>query len=108
MFGDLGEIDRLHDFRVKYFSKNGALIWDEKSSPGRYVRENCKPLERYIPRKKIAKQQVSEWSQIDAFEYLRTSFSNQSPFRIHVPLLLPAGPRRLARHDGLGGQDAHL
>jgi CDC-like kinase len=34
--------------RVKYFKK-GRLEWDEKSSAGRYVRENCKPLHRYMP-----------------------------------------------------------
>ena len=35
--------------RVKYFNR-GRLEWDEKSSAGRYVRENCKPLKRYMPR----------------------------------------------------------
>lgn len=29
--------------RTKYFY-HGKLNWDEKSSAGRYVRENCKPL----------------------------------------------------------------
>ena len=38
--------------RTKYFSsKSWRLAWDEKSSAGRYVRENCKPLERYIPKR---------------------------------------------------------
>ncbi|XP_073952555.1 CDC like kinase darkener of apricot isoform X7 [Choristoneura fumiferana] len=32
--------------RTKYFY-HGKLDWDEKSSAGRYVRENCKPLLRY-------------------------------------------------------------
>lgn len=35
--------------RVKYFEK-GRLVWNEKSSAGRYVRENCKPLRRYMPK----------------------------------------------------------
>ena len=35
--------------RVKYFDK-GNLLWSEKSSGGRYVREHCKPLKRYIPK----------------------------------------------------------
>ena len=35
--------------RVKYFSR-GRLEWDEKSSAGRYVRDNCKPLKRNLPR----------------------------------------------------------
>ena len=33
--------------RVKYFDSRGKLKWDEKSSAGRYVRDNCKPLHRY-------------------------------------------------------------
>ncbi|KAH8026847.1 hypothetical protein HPB51_025814 [Rhipicephalus microplus] len=30
--------------RTKYFY-HGRLDWDEKSSAGRYVKENCKPLQ---------------------------------------------------------------
>ncbi|CAH0765707.1 unnamed protein product [Bemisia tabaci] len=33
--------------KVKYFY-HGKLDWDEKNSAGRYVRDNCKPLMRYI------------------------------------------------------------
>ncbi|XP_050562980.1 dual specificity protein kinase CLK2 isoform X8 [Spodoptera frugiperda] len=33
--------------KTKYFY-HGKLDWDEKSSAGRYVRENCKPLMRYL------------------------------------------------------------
>lgn len=33
--------------RTKYFS-HGRLDWDEKSSAARYVKENCKPLNRYV------------------------------------------------------------
>ncbi|XP_062867034.1 dual specificity protein kinase CLK2 isoform X2 [Trichomycterus rosablanca] len=33
--------------KQKYFYR-GRLDWDESSSAGRYVRENCKPLRRYI------------------------------------------------------------
>ncbi len=29
--------------KTKYFYR-GRLDWDERSSAGRYVRENCKPL----------------------------------------------------------------
>ena len=29
--------------RTKFFS-NGQLLWDENSSAGKYVRENCKAL----------------------------------------------------------------
>jgi len=33
--------------KSKYFYR-GRLDWDERSSAGRYVRENCKPLRRYF------------------------------------------------------------
>ncbi|XP_020291529.1 dual specificity protein kinase CLK2 isoform X2 [Pseudomyrmex gracilis] len=33
--------------KTKYFY-HGQLDWDDKSSAGRYVRENCKPLHRYM------------------------------------------------------------
>jgi len=33
--------------KQKYFYK-GVLDWDERSSAGRYVRENCKPLRKYM------------------------------------------------------------
>uniref|UniRef100_A0A182PTH9 Protein kinase domain-containing protein n=1 Tax=Anopheles epiroticus TaxID=199890 RepID=A0A182PTH9_9DIPT len=33
--------------RTKYF-RYGKLDWDEKSSTGRYVRDNCKPLHRCV------------------------------------------------------------
>lgn len=32
--------------KTKYFYK-GKLDWDERSSAGRYVRENCKALRKY-------------------------------------------------------------
>jgi len=32
--------------RTKFFS-GGTLLWDENSSAGKYVRENCKPLQEY-------------------------------------------------------------
>ncbi|XP_059611273.1 dual specificity protein kinase CLK4-like isoform X3 [Phlebotomus argentipes] len=33
--------------KTKYFY-HGKLNWDEKSSAGRYVRDHCKPLEKYM------------------------------------------------------------
>lgn len=33
--------------KTKYFY-HGKLDWDEKSSAGRYVRDHCKPLSRYL------------------------------------------------------------
>ena len=45
--------------RVKYFSK-GRLQWDEKSSAGRYVRDNCKPLRRCVPKEVADNEQLLE------------------------------------------------
>nr|XP_014430608.1 dual specificity protein kinase CLK3 [Pelodiscus sinensis] len=33
--------------KQKYFHK-GGLVWDENTSDGRYVQENCKPLQSYM------------------------------------------------------------
>ncbi|KAJ6664190.1 hypothetical protein lerEdw1_008407 [Lerista edwardsae] len=33
--------------KQKYFHK-GSLVWDENTSDGRYVQENCKPLQTYM------------------------------------------------------------
>ena len=46
--------------KVKYFER-GRLAWNEKSSAGRYVRENTKPLMRYIPK-------TSSASDLEAWE----------------------------------------
>lgn len=34
--------------KTKYYYHGKLLDWDERSSAGRYVRENCKPIHRYI------------------------------------------------------------
>lgn len=51
--------------RVKYFS-HGRLCWDEKSSAGRYVREHCKPLHRYIPKNS---PEIEDWE--DMFDLIK-------------------------------------
>ncbi len=48
--------------RVKYFTSKGRLVWDEKSSAGRYVRENCKPLDRCVPTTKhLTEKDMDDW-----------------------------------------------
>lgn len=37
------DLPSLNFRKQKYFYK-GGLVWDENSSDGRYVKENCKPL----------------------------------------------------------------
>ncbi|CAF0964137.1 unnamed protein product [Adineta steineri] len=45
--------------KTKYFY-HGRLDWDERSSAGRYVRENCKPLRRYMMSDEPDHQQLFE------------------------------------------------
>ncbi|XP_070392477.1 dual specificity protein kinase CLK2 isoform X5 [Dermacentor albipictus] len=54
--------------RTKYFY-HGRLDWDEKSSAGRYVKENCKPLQRYLSMDDEASRQLFHLiSQMLAYE----------------------------------------
>jgi len=46
--------------RVKYFNSRGRLVWDERTSAGRYVAENCKPLRRCVPRS-VSGRSVEDW-----------------------------------------------
>ena len=50
--------------RVKYFDSRGKLKWDEKSSSGRYVRDNCKPLHRYADKPPIACPDPDVWEEM--------------------------------------------
>lgn len=43
--------------KTKYFH-HGRLDWDEKSSAGRYVRENCKPLRRYMMSNEVEHEEL--------------------------------------------------
>jgi len=45
--------------KTKYFY-HGRLDWDERSSAGRYVRDNCKPLRRYMMSDELDHQQLFE------------------------------------------------
>ena len=50
--------------RVKYFCQRGRLKWDEKSSSGRYVKENCKPLHRYSDRVPASCTDPESWEEM--------------------------------------------
>ncbi|CAF0918642.1 unnamed protein product [Rotaria sordida] len=45
--------------KTKYFY-HGRLDWDERSSAGRYVRDNCKPIRRYMMSDEQDHQQLFE------------------------------------------------
>ncbi|NXK85140.1 CLK3 kinase, partial [Amazona guildingii] len=38
----------IHKTRKQKYFHNGNLVWDENTSDGRYVQENCKPLRTYM------------------------------------------------------------
>ncbi|KYO21526.1 dual specificity protein kinase CLK3 isoform A [Alligator mississippiensis] len=38
----------IHKTRKQKYFHNGNLVWDESTSDGRYVQENCKPLRTYM------------------------------------------------------------
>ncbi|KAI6077986.1 Dual specificity protein kinase CLK3 isoform X2 [Aix galericulata] len=38
----------IHRTRKQKYFHNGNLVWDENTSDGRYVQENCKPLRTYM------------------------------------------------------------
>ncbi|NWR25332.1 CLK3 kinase, partial [Emberiza fucata] len=38
----------VHKTRKQKYFHNGSLVWDENTSDGRYVQENCKPLRTYM------------------------------------------------------------
>ena len=50
--------------RVKYFDKYGRLKWDEKSSSGKYVKENCKPLHRYVDKAPASCSDTEAWEEM--------------------------------------------
>ena len=50
--------------RVKYFCNKGRLKWNEKSSSGRYVRENVKPLHRYGNKPPANCQDPEAWEEM--------------------------------------------
>jgi len=49
--------------KVKYFER-GRLGWNEKSSAGRYVKENTKPLRRYIPKDISSQADLEAWDEM--------------------------------------------
>lgn len=50
--------------RVKYFDAKGRLKWDDRSSAGRYVRDNCKPLHRYAGKPPANNTDPEAWEEM--------------------------------------------
>ncbi|KAI5750060.1 hypothetical protein M8J76_012526 [Diaphorina citri] len=90
--------------KTKYFY-HGKLDWDEKGTAGRYVRENCKPLHRYMASddeehrqlfdliSKMLEYEPSE--RISLSEALRHPFFDKLPssVRVHAQSNEPPLPR---------------
>jgi len=62
--------------QVKYFEK-GRLVWNDRSSSGRYVKEHCKPLRKYINRKS---DRLEDWE--DMFDLIEKMLTYEPSKRI--------------------------
>ena len=84
--------------RVDYFRK-GRLDWDEKSHDGRYVKEHCKPLSRYIPKSKMEDE---DWQ--DMFDLVHKMLF----YDPHKRLTLQEATRHVFFHPLKNRQGAYL
>jgi len=65
--------------KVKYFAR-GRLNWEESSTNGRYVRKNCKPLHRYIPKEERGED---DWA--DMFDLIGKMLIYEPTRRLTLP-----------------------
>ncbi|KAF2360741.1 Protein kinase domain [Trinorchestia longiramus] len=74
--------------RTKYFY-HGKLVWDEKSSAGRYVRESCKPLRNYQMSAEEEHKQlfdlISQMLEYDPAHRITLSQALRHPFFEKIP-----------------------
>lgn len=68
--------------KTKYFY-HGKLDWDEKSSAGRYVRENCKPL---------------HVSSLNLFSLYETTFHCIGIFSVNLPCATNLSLHKMVLH----------
>ncbi|XP_050304705.1 serine/threonine-protein kinase Doa isoform X4 [Anthonomus grandis grandis] len=98
----LGEIPQrmARKTKTKYFYK-GRLDWDEKSSAGRYVRDNCKPLLRYKqaddPDHNYLFDLIFKMLDYDPSERITLKEALKHPFFDKIP-----GHQRLGDHGAAG------
>lgn len=74
--------------RTKYYS-GGQLLWDENTSAGKYVRENCKPLRKYLmvdsEDHRLLFDLISKMLIYDPMERITLSEALQHPFFHQIP-----------------------
>nr|XP_045581368.1 cyclin-dependent kinase 11B-like isoform X4 [Procambarus clarkii] len=80
--------------RTKYFY-HGKLDWDEKSSAGRYVRENCKPLRSYQTNSdedhRLLFDLISKMLEYEPAQRISLTESLRHPFFDKIPALQRLG-----------------
>jgi CDC-like kinase len=86
--------------KTKYFYR-GKLEWDEKSSAGRYVRDNCKPLMRY------KQSDESDHNQLFDLVYKMLEYEPSQRITLKEAMLHPffdkiSAHHRLGEHGGAG------
>ena len=70
--------------KVKYFER-GRLGWNEKSSAGRYVKENTKPLRRYIPKDISSQADLEAWDEMfDLISKMLIYEPSRLPLLLHL------------------------
>jgi CDC-like kinase len=87
--------------RTKYFY-HGRLDWDERSSAGRYVRDNCLPLLRYMKSDDESTRQlfdlISKMLEYEASQRINLNEALRHPFFDKIPAHL-----RLSGYPETGG-----
>ncbi|XP_058877320.1 dual specificity protein kinase CLK2-like isoform X3 [Acipenser ruthenus] len=90
----------------KYFY-HGRLDWDENSSAGRYVRENCKPLRRYMLSEAedhhLLFDLIESMLEFEPSKRLSLADSLKHPF--FSPLRGPGAPEPAGAKNWEGGRD---
>ncbi|MGH0190126.1 UNVERIFIED_CONTAM: hypothetical protein FKN15_042114 [Acipenser sinensis] len=92
--------------KQKYFY-HGRLDWDENSSAGRYVRENCKPLRRYMLSEAedhhLLFDLIESMLEFEPSKRLSLADSLKHPF--FSPLRGPGAPEPARAKNWEGGRD---
>ncbi|XP_071450893.1 serine/threonine-protein kinase Doa isoform X6 [Hetaerina americana] len=96
--------------KTKYFY-HGKLDWEEKSSAGRYVRENCKPLHRYQGVEDVEHRQlfdlVARMLEYEPSQRITLSQALRHPFFDALPSNLRLGSDARSSNAGSGSGGDH-
>ncbi|KAK1154612.1 dual specificity protein kinase CLK2-like isoform X1 [Acipenser oxyrinchus oxyrinchus] len=96
----------INNIAQKYFY-HGRLDWDENSSAGRYVRDNCKPLRRYMLSEAedhhLLFDLIESMLEFEPSKRLSLADSLKHPF--FSPLRCPGAPEQAGAKNWEGGRD---